>query len=260
MDSSSKNILTNSTLAFVSAFIITTFLHESGHYLSYWLCGGNPTLFHNYVLTGDEPLGTAAIVISALAGPLTSLVQGLIFGMTVSKSRKNNMRHLLFLWLSLLGYVNFFGYLGMTPLSTRGDTGKVAELLNIDSSMRILIAIVGFIALVFFILKTARNFSNFIPENQDLNKRARYVYCLMFFPIIIGSLFNTALAFPAVSFLSIVYPATSPYVIMSSFNVILKSSSSAASPPGFENKIMVPMVLLAMCAIILNRLLTLGVG
>lgn len=178
MESATRNILINSTLAFVSAFIITTFIHESGHYLSYLVLGGNPTLFHNYVQTQDQPLDAHVTIIAGLAGPLFSLAQGLVFGLVVAEGGKNTTSHLLFLWLSLLGYVNFFGYLGMTPLSTRGDTSKVAELLDIDPSIRILIAIVGFIALILFILKTGRNFFNFIPENQDLNMRTNYVYRL----------------------------------------------------------------------------------
>jgi hypothetical protein len=199
-------------------------------------------------------------VISALAGPLSSLFQGIIFGLLITRQQKNNARHLLYLWLGLLGFVNFFGYLVMTPLSTAGDTGQVAELLNIAYPIRIIIAFAGFVLLLFVVIKIGKNFSIFIPEETNGKSKAKYVYHVMFFPIIIGSLFNTLLAFPVVSVLSIVYPATSPYVIMSSFSFILKSTSQQSTRSEIETGVMKGLIFLALGAIIVNRLMTLGVG
>lgn len=255
-----KNILINSTLAFVSAFVFTTVIHEGGHFLSYMFFGAHPTLFHNYVQTPDQHLSTLARVVSALAGPVISLVQAVVFGLIVSKGRKNTASHLLFLWLSLLGYVNFFGYLVMTPLFTGGDTGAVAELLNIVYVIRIVIALAGFAVLLWIIRHTARNFSTFIPAELEGQQRSRYVYRLMFFPIMVGSAVNTLLAFPVAAVLSAIYPATSSYVIMSSFRAILHGSSSHVSRSECEGGISKILVFLALSAIILNRLLTFGVG
>jgi hypothetical protein len=260
MDKPFKNILINSTLAFIAAFIITTIIHEIGHYLSYLLFGANPTLFHNYVQTPTQSMSLYEIVISALAGPFISLMQGTIFGLIVTKRKSNNVRHLFYLWLSLLGFVNSFGYLLITPFSTKGDTGKVAEVLNIDSGVRFVIAFIGLIALLWIIFKVAKNFTNFIPVQKDLDLRTKYVYRLMFFPIIIGSLVNVLMAFPVVSVLSIVYPATSSYVIMSSFVVILKASNRFTTKSDLEDSILKSLVILVLCAIALNRLLTLGIG
>ncbi len=260
MDKPLKNILINSTLAFVSAFVLTTFIHEFGHYISYLLFGANPTLFHNYVQTPEQPLDIHVKIISALAGPVFSLIQGIVVGIIVSKGQKNTAKFLFFLWLSLLGYINFFGYLLMTPLSTVGDTGKVAELLNIEYSIRILIAIVGLAILIWIILKTAKYFSNFIPAGQDMKQKSKYVYRIMFFPIMIGSVINMLLAFPVVAFLSIIYPLTSSYAIMTSFSVILKSNNSHPVKSEIEGKILRSLVILTMSSIILNRLLTFGIG
>jgi len=260
MDKSLKFILFNSTLAFVSAFIITTVIHEGGHFVSYFLFGAKPTLYHNYVQTLAQQLSLNVKVISGLAGPFSSLFQGIIFGLLVTGLQKSNARYLLYLWLSLLGFINFFGYLVMTPLSTAGDTGQVAELLHLGYPIRIIIAITGFILLIFAVMKMGKYFSIFIPNESARKSKAKYVYHVMFFPIIIGSLFNTLLAFPVVSVLSIVYPATSPYVIMSSFSVILKSTPQQSTRSEIETGIMKWLVLLVLCALILNRLLTLGVG
>lgn len=154
----------------------------------------------------------------------------------------------------------FFWLSAHDSILHRGDTGKVAELLGIDSLIRVIIAIAGFAALLWVIRKTARSFSDFIPGNLDMNMRSRYVYRIMFFPIMIGSVVNTLLAFPVAAFLSVIYPATSSYVIMSSFSVILERSNPEATRSECEKRIVPSLAILALCTIVLNRLLTLGVG
>lgn len=258
MNKALKNIFLNSTLAFVSAFVITTLIHEFGHFISYLIFGATPTLYHNYVYTPDQQLGMNVSVISALAGPVSSLSQGIIFGYIVSRKRARKVSHLVFLWISLLGFVNFFGYLMMTPFSTVGDTGKVAELLQIDYVYRVLMAVAGFGVLILVILKTGRNFGSFIPEEMNDKSRAKYVYHIMFFPILIGSVINTLLALPAPAFLSIIYPATSPFVIMISFSAILEFTDSSGTRTEIEAGVSKIAIFLFASAILTNRLLTIG--
>jgi len=247
-------------MAFVSAFIITTIIHEFGHYISYLIFGTNPTLFYNYVQTPDQLMAIHVKIISALAGPVFSLIQGITFAIIVSKLKENSAKYLIFLWMSLLGFVNFFGYLLMTPLSKVGDTGKVAELLNMSYFFRLLIAVIGLAILIWVILKIGKYFSNFIQAGLELKQRSKYVYHIMFFPIMIGSLMNMLLAFPVVAFLSVIYPLTSSYVVMISFGSILKSKLSLQKTTEIEEKISISLLLLIMGMIILNRLLTLGIG
>lgn len=253
-------ILINSTLAFISAFIFTTIFHEIGHYIAYQLLGADPTLFHNYVQTSNDSLPANARIIAALAGPFFSLLQGVILGFILIKGRGNSARHLFLLWLSLLGFVNFFGYLMMTPLSTMGDTGKAAELLGVALNARIAIAVLGLCALVWVIMVVAKHFGTYIPNQTDQASRVKYVYNLMFIPIMAGSVVNALLAFPIVAILSVIYPTTSPYVIMVSFSAILKFSGEYDTPPDFEHQIMRPLVILLLFAVAINRLLTLGIG
>ena len=53
------NVFINSTLAFVVAFFITTFVHEFGHFFAYSVFGANPVMFHNSVQTGALNLDLA---------------------------------------------------------------------------------------------------------------------------------------------------------------------------------------------------------
>lgn len=258
MNKSFRNILINSTLAFISAFILTTVFHELGHYLAYVLFGADPTLYHNAVQADAQNLGLGAKIVVSMGGPVFSLIQGMLFASIVTKAKRNTVSHLVFLWLALLGLVNFFGYLAMTPLSTMGDTGKVATLLNFSSSLKLIIAIIGLLFLMGLVLKVGKNFAHFIPGQADEEMKTKYVYHLMFFPIIIGSAVNVLASFPVVVLLSVIYPATSSFAIMVSFPAILKAPSRYAAGSEIESKIMISMLVLAICAVALNRVLTLG--
>lgn len=259
MDKSRKYILINSILAFVSAFFITTFIHESGHFIAYLLLGADAVLYHNYVQT-TGPVSSGVSIIASLAGPVSSFLQGALFGIIIFKRRKNKALDLLFLWLSLLGLVNFFGYLLLTPLSTVGDTGKVAELLQISYSLRILIAVVGVVVLIFLILKIGKFFTNFIPLVVELTARRKYVNQILLFSILIGSAINVVFSFPIPVALNVIYPATSSFVVMSSFGVVLKTPTT--TPNGSEILKRISWLLLALFVIGIagNRLLTLGIG
>ena len=82
----------------------------------------------------------------------------------------------------------------------------------------------------------------------------------MFFPILIGSVINTLFAFPIPVVISVVYPATSSFVIMSSFGVILKSLISQPPKSEIEESVSKLLVSLFLLGIIVNRLLTMGLG
>lgn len=260
MEKSLRNTLINSTLAFISAFFITTFIHEFGHFISNYFFGAHPVLFHNYVEAPDQDLTSYAKIFIALAGPVTSLVQGIVFSLILSSTKRNTVFHLLYLWLSLLGFVNFFGYLMMTPLSTAGDTGKVAELIQLPYIYRILISLAGLIIVIIIMLKIGKYFANFIPAQRELPKKRKYVYYIMFYPILIGSVINTIFAFPIPVIISVIYPATSSFVIMSSFGVIMRSNEAPKTKTNVQNKIHSSILFLLIFWIIVNRLLTLGIG
>ena len=255
-----RNLLINSTLAFVFAHIITTVFHESGHYLAFVVFVANPTLFHNFVQTSQQAMSIPAQIVISLAGPLFALLQGLFFSALVARRRKNTMRSLIFLWLGLLGLVNALGYLMLTPLMTMGDTGYVAELLKLDYSIRIAIGVVGFGLLLWIVIKTGTLFSIFIPTDCAIKTRAAYVYRLLFFPVVFGSMASTLLAFPVRSWLDIIYPATSSFVIPIAFGFILKSPVPQTTQPAFGEKVDQALLILTLAAILLNRLLSLGVG
>jgi len=255
-----KILFVNSLAGFVAAFLFTTFIHESGHFIAYLLSGAHPVLYHNHVRVDEPEFGTAVRIIAAMAGPVISLVQGICLGLIVVRRRSNSPQDLLLLWLCLLGLVNFFGYLMLTPISTVGDTGKAAALIGLPVIYRILISIAGIAILILLVIRLGRYFSRFIPAVGDLRQKRRYIKVLVIYPILAGSVINVLLALPVPVMLSVIYPATSSFVILSAYGSIIRTADSPAAASVPELKISRLLVLLLLAGIVVNRLLTLGLG
>jgi hypothetical protein len=255
-----KYLYINSTLAFVAAFIITTIIHEGGHFIAYLLFDANPIMYHNYVHTPDQSLADYVKIIAALAGPFISLLQGIIFWIFIKVKSRNDDAGLMNLWLCLLGFINFFGYLMLTPLSTEGDTGKASQLLQIPYMFRILIAAFGLLIIILIVIKTGKFFARFIPDQTEISGRRKYISSLAMFPIITGSIINSLLAFPLPSILSIIYPATSSFVIMSAYSIILKSKSGFVQKSILEDKISIRIISILVIFFIIKSLLSMGLN
>ena len=249
----------NSTIAFVTAFLLTTLIHEGGHFIAYLILNANPTMYHNYVQVTDQTLSNQIRIIAALAGPVISLIQGIVLFIWLKEKMKNNDYNLLGLWLCLFGFINFFGYLMLTPLSTEGDTGKVAQLLSIPFVYKTLISVFGLAAVIFVVQKTGRWFARFIPDNTEISIRRKYINMLVLFPILTGSVINSVLAFPLPSILSIIYPATSSYVILSSYGRILKTRYGTSGPSILENKISQRLVIFLLAMLFLRFIFSTGI-
>jgi hypothetical protein len=70
---------------------------------------------------------------------------------------------------------------------------------------------------------------------------------------------NVLLAFPIPVILSVIYPATSSYVILSSYGVILKAENVLPQESEIEKKISMFLIIVTSTAVILNRVLTIGI-
>lgn len=258
MKSVLKFVFVNSVMALVSAFLLTTLIHESGHFISYLLFNAQPVLHHNYVASDSSGLSIVAKTISAMAGPVISLIQGVIFLVLVRSRQSNSAKNFFFLWLGFLGLINFFGYLMLTPLSGVGDTGKVAQLLDIPFAIQIIISVTGLATLIFIVFKNGNLFGYFIPQATDLKERGKYVNAVLLFPIMIGSVLNALLAFPVKVLLSVIYPATSSYVVLWTYGKVLKSNSTWDEPSeitqGYSRFLAAMLVLM----VLLNHLLIFG--
>lgn len=214
----SRQLVINSTVCYVLAFLFTTVLHEGGHALVGRALGSNPVLHHNYVAhlnRADLPVAYQAWI--ALAGPLVSLVQGLLLWSVLRGKGGGGLGRLFLLWAIMLGFGNFLGYLMTGPLFTAGDIGKVEVLLGLSMAIRIALAVIGAAGLTVIAYWSTRPFLEFAPDPaflSDGRARTTFNFRIIVLPWLMGAAIITLLYLPVVAIVSIIYPISSGMVFI----------------------------------------------
>ncbi len=208
----------NSTAIYVLAFLVTTVIHELAHALVGYLCGSGPVLHHNFVEhTFEAHLAVFPQVAIALAGPVISLIQGLVASLGFFRSRRRGSMQLFVLWLAVLGFNNFLGYLMTGPFFSMGDIGHIYVLLGTPMILQIIFAVVGAGILAFIAFKWTRPFLQFAHQPHSLadgNSRKNFAFHIIILPWLIGSAVVTLLYLPVVAIISIIYPSMSGAVLI----------------------------------------------
>ncbi len=213
-----QKIILNSTILYVIAFLLTTIIHEFGHAIIGLINGGEPILHHNYVeyLNIDNLRISQKITIS-LAGPVLSLIQGILIGLIFIKIQKQSLFKLFLLWLSVLGLSNFFGYLMTGPIFQKGDIGKVFFLTNTPLILQIIIAVIGTAILFYIAYKLTLPFLEFCNKKEcisDAKLRENFAFGIIIIPWIAGAIIVTILYLPVIAIVSIIYPITSGMIFI----------------------------------------------
>lgn len=211
-------ITINSTTLYVLAFLVTTILHESFHTLFGVLFDSHPVLHHNYVEhLNEETLTSTRKIAIALAGPLISLMQGIIAATIFFKMKKYNLFQMFIAWGSILGFNNFLGYVLTGPLFKVGDIGRVYYLLDNPLYLQITFALLAAVVLVKLTLMMSKPFLGFATRQKwilDGQSRKNFLFHIIILPWIFGSLIMTVLYLPIISIMSIIYPVMSGFVFI----------------------------------------------
>ncbi|HEX8487655.1 MAG TPA: hypothetical protein VF642_03845 [Propionibacteriaceae bacterium] len=123
------------------ASMVNSLLHESAHAVAGLALGLTPTILP-FAVDFAPGRTTSQQVFTAAAGPLFSLVMGLVL-MSVARSWGRGIVRLFWMWLAFMGVMNFAGYCFIAPFARAGDTGRVLELLNAPLVVSILVGLIG---------------------------------------------------------------------------------------------------------------------
>ncbi|WP_137128607.1 hypothetical protein [Rhizobium sp. FY34] len=126
--------------------LATLVIHELGHALAaHWLGVEYSMSLTSVISDGGTDVRRAMI---AAAGPMLSLLQGVLALVFLLLAARNSALLAQFgLVMAALGFSTAFGYLLTTPFISTGDLGKVANLLQFPLWLRILLGVVGALAL-----------------------------------------------------------------------------------------------------------------
>jgi len=250
-------VILNATIAFVIVAILSMTLHEAGHFLASVSIGYPAILHHNYVQHSEEPIQVR--LISSAAGPLTSLLIAVVFHCLVQRRSFMGITALTMIYMSMLSYAGFFGYLAIAPFYAYGDTGFILRTLACPVWLIVVMALAGVAAAFFVIRSFGIHLVALMDEATatDLHTRKKALYDLIFFPLFLGMIVTTLLNLPAPTPLSLIAPLTSPLMILWPFR-------HYATVPGVYytgnhlQKLSVAGIILLAVVVVINRLLVPG--
>jgi len=258
-----RNLAINFTLAFVLTNITEMTLHECGHFVAGLLTGDKPILYHNAVKHATDLITADERIVTAAAGPVVSLVIGVLFALLLRTRRKADAVGLFFLEMSIFGFIGVLGYTMVAPFFTYGDTGFVFRALGFP--MWVIIGISGISILALFLTLKALTpyFVSFISNGDAASAATRrpIVSRMIAIPVLLGTIITTLLNLPSPTPLSLIAPICIP---MSLFWVYRYYLTSAASRWGcndegtLSTRISRGLALATLAIVIVNRLLVYG--
>jgi len=216
----------SSLTAFTTAFLVVTILHEGAHAVTGRALGIHPVLHHNYVVTPSDTTGPPRLWVPA-AGPIMSLVIG-IFCLTILKLRRTrSLVTLQLLWLAIFGWITSLGYLFIGPLAHGGDTGKVYAELGVPVAVQWVLAIGAVVVLIWLVRRTSDEFARHVDMRLEGEARSRpaVANALIAGPIITGAVVTTLLSLPIPTFVSLLFPLTSGFLVIAAYRRFRRSTA-----------------------------------
>jgi Peptidase M50B-like len=258
-----RNLVIHSVLIFVLSFILNTTIHEGAHAVVAKTTGLEPVLHHNYVSTsGEESAALVVKIMTPAAGPLASLIQGIIFLILLRANTRKSLITLFYLWMSVMGFITIGGYLMLTPLVDYGDTGRVFTLLNAPLWLKWVVAFLAIVALMRVILNFTKDFENQLPNNlgDESFKPGELANILIARPVLLGIVLTTLISLPAPTFISILYPTTSPFITFMIYGRLRRKKDKLIGNASYPEKVSMMLVAITIVAIGVTRLLVKGVA
>ncbi len=141
MKTSTKQLLINSSLAFVLAGLLATTFHELAHFVSALILDKQGLFHPAYVGQADGVSKNHQILVAA-AGPLFSLLSGVAVIM-FCRTKLSGFWSLVRMWFGFLSAEIGFGYFIIAPFAKSGDTGQVLDLIHANFVITALVCAFG---------------------------------------------------------------------------------------------------------------------
>jgi hypothetical protein len=260
-----RNIITiNLAAVFVTAFALTTFLHEGAHALmAVWL-GIAPVWFHTYVSYDNSTVPELHQALVAASGPLFSMLQAIVFYFLLRKRTTRDFMGYLYLWMTIVGSFAFLGYIMMGPFVAYGDTGKVYRILSIPSYVTYSLAVIAVVLFGFLFRKLIVPNREFIMAMRDrtageVNKPVQPFFVI---PVMTGTIFNVLLSLPAPTGMSLAFPLLIPVIMIPTAIRLFKTRWPMKSESAVSDNHLKPVywpLMAAVLLLIVSRILATGI-
>jgi hypothetical protein len=165
-----RHRLLASATAFALAFLAMVTVHELGHVAADVALGGSPVLYGFSVDTSTT--STADEIVTALAGPLVSLVTGLVV-LALPWRPVSPFWRLVVLWFGLTSVQEFSGYLITGPFAGVGDIGQVLTLSGAPAAVGWLGFVVGWAITYLLGRHAVRRLAGFVTADEPFGTQLR---------------------------------------------------------------------------------------
>lgn len=244
-----KYTVLNGVLIYTTTALLTLIIHETGHFAIERLWGFDAVMHPNYGSYAGFASDFQKIIIAG-AGPLISLLQGVFFLFINARVARKNMFSLFTLWLSLHGFILFFGYMVCAPFFTYGDTGQILYLLHFPIYITIAFSILCLLLLV----KTLRNIGErFAAYGRNITERKSRTRQIILYPLIIGGILSLLAQLPVPNLLLLFDCLTTPLMFLIVYGKLMDDHLD--NPQISINRISVPLIIIFLFTLLGTRLL-----
>lgn len=199
MQPDTRRLALTAILLYIAAYLLTIVLHEVAHAVMALALGDHPFLYNTSVQNTSRQLSNTAHVLIAATGPVFSLLQGATLLLLVRRNQSTSPSALFWLFMSVFGLINFFGYLMLAPLAKGADTGQIVARLHVPAAVQWAVAAGSLGCLMLLISSTARLFLRQLPAALQADPAAKTsgMRALLLWPWLVGSVVLVLLALPA---------------------------------------------------------------
>lgn len=184
------------TLLLVAAFALNVTPHEAVHAGVAYLLGFNSTLFQMWVNPDAATASAIQVAAIAVAGPVFSLLLGVITWLLYKWRYSGKPPGLIFLMLAVNGIYAFLGPL--VGAAFGGDFNVALKSLGASRAIQAMASIAGLLLLPTFMFFMGKELSRWAPPSYC---RAKTVLCTTCAPWFIGTLLILLVYWPLPKFL-----------------------------------------------------------
>jgi hypothetical protein len=258
MTTATRHLALSAICLYIAAYLLTIVLHEMGHAVMALALGDHPILYNTSVSNTNKLLSGTAHVLIAAAGPVLSLLQGTVLLLLLRRGKRVGPSTLFWLYMSVFGLINFFGYLLIMPLAKGADTGQIAALLHVPTAGQWAVAAGSLGCLALLMSSTAPLFLRQLPTAVQADPAAKTsgMRALLLWPWLVGSVVLVLLALPAPHPAVVVNMFASPMVLGRAYRRALGSpvvATTATEQPGSPWALALVVLVLAVGFKLLGR-------
>lgn len=256
----------NSTLLFILSYVVVRFYFLLVQSLFAWYYNKAPLLTYDEVIyTRRSEWYQKNVVLVYSAGPFGCFAAAIVlFGLFYIMRKDQSLFKLQLLWMSLVSFGFFIGYVIGAPLDQMSGMGYTFSWLYMDISVQLVIACVAILVLFALGMLMRKPFLMIAPSTRIVkskNQRAKYLFQVALAPVILGSGLAYAFDFPENDKLNLIVLGCMIILVVSTFVFNLQAHNPAQvyKRPIEEKILWAPLAVLILLYFLFRFLLDAGI-